>query len=511
MAFNAGRFELVGGTAGEPNYIYYNCDIINNRTDDINQALLASPDPQIRFNETRDTALVKDVSQYEFSIIRFTVNGANRDLPLFIPNIETGQTDVNLTTYSVALSFQQTYNVAEGIRNLNIAPPPTRIIYEPETKNAILAPTPRPPTVEQDLSTRYYWVYTYQHFLDLVNKTLYTAHKTLYDNIVAAWAALGTATPLPAQFATYTAFQAYVQPPQIVYDDETKPLFTIYADSDAFGQRLEPFVAAVPPAVGATTQPRCRLFFNTNMYGLFANFSNLFWNSIDIGATTIPAFLGGTYPSVYTLPGFPNSPTLSGGNPAYTYPLGYVPEGYVNELIFPNKFFQNVDDYRLAPYSGVPPLGYVPLSAQKAYWKLTQDYKSVDSLWSPISSIVFTTSLIPVKTEAASQPNILGTGNLGDSAPTSKSAFEPIITDIALDLATGGADDYRQFVFYSPSAEYRMSSLTPSKQELRNIDIQVYWKNRLNNQLYPFNMFNLSSVSLKMMFRHKRLSAAGKE
>lgn len=500
MAFNAGRFEYVGGTAESPSYVYYNCDIINNRTDDINQSLLASPDPQVRFNETRDTALIKDSSQYEFSIIRFTMNGANRDLPLFIPNIQTGQTDVNRTTYSTAISYQQSWNTNLGVISFNIAPQPTFVAYVPETQNAVLAPTPRPPTVEQDLSTRYYWVYTYQHWLNLVNATLLASHQSLFTQFQAAWAAYpGLTDPFP--YANFAAFQAAVQTPQMVYLEESKPLFTLFADSDGYGARLEPFTAIpyAPGVAGAATQPRERLFFNTNMYGLFANFANIYWNRIDIGSFSYDGI---------TYPGFPNSPTLAPGNPLYTYPLGYVPEGYVNEMSFANKFYQNVEDFRLAPYSGVPPLGYVPLSAQKVYWRLVQDYKSVDSLWSPISSIVFTTTLLPIKLENASAPNILGTGNLGDSAPTSKSAFEPIITDIALDTALGGADDYRQFIYYAPSAEYRMSDLSPSKQEIRNIDIQVFWKNRLNNQLYPVNMFNLSSVSLKMMFRHKRVGVS---
>lgn len=495
MAYNAGRFDYVGGTSQDPNYIYYNCDIINNRTDDINQSLLASPDPQIRFNETRDTALVKDASKYEFSIVRFTMNGANRNLPLFIPNIQTGQTNVNLTTYAVSLSYQQTWNTNLGAITFNIAPQPSFVSYVPETQNPILAPTPRPPTVEQDISTRYYWVYTYQHWLDLVNTTILTAHQSLYTQFQAAWAAYpGLTNAFP--YASFAAFQAAVQTPEIVYGDETKPLFTIYADSDGFGQRLETFtpIPYVAPNASPQTQPRLRMFFNTNMYGLFANYSNTYWNRIDI-----PSY---TYDGI-TYPGFPNNPTLAPGNPIYTYPLGYVPEGYVNEIVFPNKFYQNIEDFRLAPYSGVPPLGYVPISAQKVYWRLTQDFKSVDSLWSPISSIVFTTTLLPVKTEAASQPNILGVGNLGDSAPTSKSAFEPIITDIALDTSAGGADDYRQFIYYAPNAEYRMSDLSTSKQEIRNVDIQVFWKCRLNNQLYPLSMFNLSTVSLKMMFRKK--------
>ena len=174
-------------------------------------------------------------------------------------------------------------------------------------------------------------------------------------------------------------------------------------------------------------------------------------------------------------------------------------------MIFSNEFYSNVVDYRLAPYAGVAPLGYVPIAKQKVYYTLTQDFKSVDSVWSPISAIVFTTTLLPIKFEASSAPNILGTGNLGDSAPTSRSAFTPIITDVALDTAQGGADDYRKFIYYAPTAEYRMSDFGLSKQEIRNINISVFWKFRLNSQLYPINMFNLSSVSIKMMFRKKHI------
>ena len=146
MAYNAGRFERVGGTSSNPDLLYYNCDIINNNSKDLGvlqnsvSNLTLTADPQIRFNETRDTALIKDVSQYEFSIIRFTMNGANRDLPLFIPNILLGQTNVNLTTYSVALSYQQTWNTNLGVISFGITPLPTFIIYVPEVKNDYLSP-----------------------------------------------------------------------------------------------------------------------------------------------------------------------------------------------------------------------------------------------------------------------------------------------------------------------------------------------------------------------------------
>jgi hypothetical protein len=120
--------------------------------------------------------------------------------------------------------------------------------------------------------------------------------------------------------------------------------------------------------------------------------------------------------------------------------------------------------------------------------------------------VVFTSTLLPIKAESTGAPVILGEGNLGFSSATVQSAFQPIITDISLDTQQGGgASLYRQFIYYAPSAEYRLSDFSASKQDIRNIDIQVYWKNRLDNQLYPINMFNLSSVSIKVMFKHKSM------
>lgn len=484
MAYNRGSFEKQGGDLDLPNYVYYNCDIINNKTDDLNALNITEPDPQIRFNETRDTALIKDSSQYEFSIIRFTMNGANRDLPLFIPNIATGQTNVNLTNYAVAITLQQSWTTNLGVISFNLAPVPTRVIYVPEILNPVLAPLPNAPLIVQDLSSRYYWCLTYTHWLDTINTTLDTAHATLYAAFQAAWAAYpGLTDPFP--FANFTAFAASCQTPQITFNETLKD-FTIFGDSDGYGQRLETFTA-LPYVAGTAvpaTRPQERLFFNTNMAGLFANFGGLYWNTTNITAITINQVL---------YPAFPTA----------------VPPGYVREMIFSNEFYTNVADFRLAPYAGVAPLGYVPVAKQKVYYKLIQDYKSVDSIWSPIGAIVFTTSLLPIKFEAASQPNILGTSNLGDSAPTSRSAFTPIITDVALDTALGGADDYRQFIYYAPAAEYRMSDLSSSKQEIRNIDVSVFWKFRLTGQLFPINMFNLSSVSIKMLFRKKGLKEKG--
>lgn len=628
-----------------PDYIYYNADIINNETADLTaDSQTAISDPQIRFNETRDAPLIRDASQYHFSIVRFQMNGAGRDLPLFIPLIDegTGQTNVNLTTYGMAIPFSQSWYLTAAAANpttLTVAPPTRFVIYEPETLNPTSAPLPKsvaapaykglwnvattyfegdivsnllnplygnaapnslfilppppnwistqayapgdfvsyvvqpstnfqsyggqtaqatrltyqcvvavpanplgnprpdqapanwvvsrrsysggalPPAApwvvqpdlpneggSQDLTTRYYWVYTYQHWVELWNKTMLDksqlaaaafpvlnrpvstccAQDTYYAFADAWVAAGGVAGGFP--YATLQAFVNEINVPQMVYTPSTQR-FSIYADSQGFGERTLAFIAAVAPgAIAPTTAPYFRLFFNTNMYGLFANFKNNYCNTPTILAQT-------TY----------------SGNVAKTFPAFAQPAGggYVNEILFPNKFYQNAADYRLSPYAGTPPLGYVPptgftpaLTQQRVYWITEQDFNSTSQLWSPVSSIVFLSTLLPVRAEQTGPPVVLGQGNLGFSEATAQSAFQPIITDLALDL-TGGAENYKNAFYYVPSAEYRLSDFTGSRQDIRNIDIQVYWKCRLDSQLYPLSMFNGSSVSVKLMFRHK--------
>jgi len=602
--------QTMGDNKEAPDYVYYNADIVNNTSQNtFNGAAIR--DPQIRFNETRDTAIIRNAADYYFSIIRFTMDGANKDLPLFIPSIQegTGQTNPNLSVYACSVGYQQAFTNATTTFTLTSLPPPRFIQYETETQNTIAAPVPRllsssafqgqylnttayqtnqivalnPPNPlynswldgpfyspitpndwngripysagtavtysgffyfcnvdvpsppantqnpspslggawtagtpvvsspfyqpvpasrywvsvdnaqgqTQDLTTRYYWVYTFQHWVDLWNKTMLNplslpdapdatnatsrcAYQDTYNYLYAAFSSDPRTAGYNFPYPTFGDFVNTVYPPVMIFDPATFK-FIIQADSNGFGDRIQNYfpIPEASPVIGQPTPPNARLFFNANMFGLFGNYNNTYYN--DSGLQAVSPYQG-----------------------------QIVPDGYVNEILFTNKFYRNIVDYRIAPYAGVPPLGYVPTSLQRVYWLAEQDYSSVDSLWSPISSIVFTSTLLPVKSEATGAPVILGQGNLGFSSATVQSAFQPIITDISLDTsALGGAAAYRQFIYYAPTAEYRLSDFSPSKQDIRNIDIQVFWKNRLDNQLYPINMFNLSNVSIKVMFKHK--------
>jgi hypothetical protein len=203
------------------------------------------------------------------------------------------------------------------------------------------------------------------------------------------------------------------------------------------------------------------------MYGLFANFANRFW-------ATIPQAKG-------------LSGQVSGdwGGRGITTPSTTTVSGLANELLVYNYLGQNV-----------------LTTTTPTYVVMSQDYGSDSTLWSPVASIVFTTTLLPVANEQQTVPVQYGASNT--TARTTPSAFNPIITDISLGL--NNASDWRGFIEYNPTAEYRITAFQNGMNEIRQVDIAVFWKNRLDGQLYPLQMFNLSSVSLKLMFRKKNWS-----
>jgi len=487
-----GGFETEGTNILEPDYVWYNATIINNNQTDQTGGGLVLPDPRMQFNETRDKAIIDNSADYHFSIVRFEMNGSNLDLPLFIPQISTtppyqvytGASYKPLTVYSFTLSYQQMWNlpdVSATPTEISAASPETFMLWTPQFKNPATAPPPAIGPIEQlDMSSRYWWAVDYSYVVGLMNQTLLSAFQAVYTAFNTAWTASGTAIANP-----YADFQSFLNgvgiPPYLTYN-QTDRSFSMVFDSSCFGQRLEAFTnfgTAGTPAY----PPYCRAFMNNNMYGLLNGFSCIFWNESPV------------IPQYYTTFAFPTDP--------YTALVNVG--GATQEFIVPNNAYQNVVDARLSPYAGTPPLGYVPttpLNEQKVYWVVKQDFNCTDTLWSPIASIVFESTFLPITKEYVGAPTILGQGNLGYSQPVSQSAFQPIITDIALDQSQSGADAYRRFILYQPLAEYRFAD-TAGQQEIRNIDISVYWKSRLTGQYIPIQIWNLGTASIKCLFRKK--------
>lgn len=97
----------------DPDILYYNASIVNRGVEDLG----AGRDPPIVFSETRANALISDISQYYFSIVRFSMS-AGKNLPLFIPLVRTGQADINRTIYEAQIDIAFDYNIpAVGVRS----------------------------------------------------------------------------------------------------------------------------------------------------------------------------------------------------------------------------------------------------------------------------------------------------------------------------------------------------------------------------------------------------------
>lgn len=572
-----------GGGTSDPDYIYYNADIVNNSEQDL---AIAFPDPELKFDDGRTSTLIANPQDYQFSIIRFTMDGANLDLPMFIPEIAeqleapdynaktaytagfvvdytdivytslvdtfptiprpaVGNTVVGLvyqisslngtdftlygapsntiglvftcsvvvttgggtvlglnqtpgtnpaywsvvapqptqqidkTTYSVAIAYQQTFTIGAGTPfTIDSAPSPTFVQWSPQNLNPVLAPRPvRAPSVSnpQNYNARYYWCNTYDHWLTLVNQAMNVALTAVYvdcfdpANPANKWLASG-GTALNNPFPTFANFVSQQYAPYMTYSQN---YFTLFGDVRAFGENLGASTYTYGTVVASN--PQMKLFFNNNMNGLFSNFPNLYWNRI----APLTGFL--PVPTSLTIP---------------------TPPGYVYEILFPNYNYGNVLDL-----SGATPPHYVPTADRQVYWINKQEYPSIDTLWSPISSLVFTSSSLCIRPEATSSPLEVGTGsegNVSTSNPSSNSPFQNIITDIALPM-TNGAQDYRQFIYYAPTAQYRYSSFNTT-QSINRVDIRVFWKNRFTNELFPVLMYNSSSVSIKMLFRKKSIA-----
>ena len=515
MSYN---FRSIVDGGSDSDMIYYNATLTATKTSDLQSSSVQTP---IRFNESRDAPIIRDASQYYFSIIRFAMNGPGKNLPLFIPLVQTNgnisptQTDPNLTVYYVSLAYQREWNYtttagAAATAMITLLPTSTPVRYISETQNLQVAPVPSSPAAgieKQDLSTRYYWIYTYKHFVQLVNTAMEVAMAKLYTDFQAAWLAQvtpnsGTVSPYP----TLASFLLDQDVPTLYYDEVTN-LFEIYGDTRCFnvsGQirfdqsvpegiqpSLPAFVApAYAPSDPASPSSQCfiRLFFNDLLFGLLSNFNNTY-----LGLTSGDTIVMPLTQNVRTrfTPTFTTDPIL-----------------YTNEILFTNQQYQNIlnNNPVLQNMNAVPPPVYnpfffLPTEKQNLYWIAKQDYRSIDTMWSPVANIVFTSALLPLKKEFNAAPVELNQTNVSGKSVPAQSSFEPIICDFSVDQQIEAAQGWRSFALYEPTAEYRLLSMTASHEEIRNIDIQVWWRYRLTGELIPLTMANSSDVSIKMMFR----------
>jgi len=539
---------VIEGVRSAPDRIYYNGTVINNSqfsNQDYN-------DPNVVFQDQRQTGLVPDSANYELSVENFSLNGCSNTLPVFIPQIEpptiTNEIDqVTLTGltgnprdgfssvkfdcvsavtlkagnvidllsgFPTNLSFLNTGNITVESANstsftvilavpvaLNSptpytfsAPKPTAqygdpedvtttiykvsigiyngttysivskpVIWQPENSVDYI-PIPKTANPVQEES-QYYYSYNYTHWISLINKALNTAWN---EAIIVFTGDCGTQCP----FFEY---------------DETTGLFSINQDSQTsmipWGTKLpDPYgVAATVPtsAFGGTYQTDEYSFvgMNINLENLFGNFDFTYFDPTALWASQAGVFL----PEAVINTGLPVD--LLAGNPL----TDLTPVGVTLRTQPRTSIFQLVN-----PFTGLP--------IQYAFFaRLPQDFISTGTCWSPIASLVLGTTQIPVRNEATANPIVLGSSNSGGQT-SSSGAFQKVLIETPINALR--ADIYRGFILYEPTT-LTYSSLEASNSGISNIDVILYWRNRLTNSLIPVQIPNQGSMSFRLLFKKK--------
>ena len=436
---------------GDFDLVYYNATIINGKS---SNTINYNDDPALKFQEARNVPIIHNAKKYEFSVIKFQINGANKNLPLFLPQIQLGQSNINLTAYSLGLSLTKNFVVGATTYTFN-GYKSANIVFVPENQqygSLTYGNLPAAPLIAQDINSTYYYVYNYDHFVNLVNTTF----NTVYSSLVTAFNAYATANGSAQTVQSFAPFMTF---------DASTQLFSIYYDSYSFGGTFARSYGTVPTV--ATGAEAMALFFDSNLMGLFSSFDN--------NLTIVP--------QTFTPVGGSGIVTTTNTNEPYS-------------LTVTNKLNSNI----YLPNAVVSIVPTFP-SYGTAYFKMTQNFDCTSSLWSPVSAVVLTSTQIPVDNENVSL--VIQDGDSNDLSSNTSNNFSPIIADISLNAKT--AQDYCNFIFYEPNGEFRMSSMMGgSNNNLTNIDITGYWRCRLDNQLYPIKMYNYSSASIKILFRKKK-------
>lgn len=127
-----------------------------------------------------------------------------------------------------------------------------------------------------------------------------------------------------------------------------------------------------------------------------------------------------------------------------------------------------------------------------------QEYQTL-SLWSPVTGIIFKTSLLTTAPENIATPVVYQNNNQNINAGKQNADVYNILVDF-YDVRKEGTT-YKPYIFYEPTGEYKLTDLY-GKQPINEIDIQVFWRDTFGN-LVPFYLPIGGTSTIKILFRKK--------
>jgi hypothetical protein len=426
-----------------PCHLYYDLEVANQSLSDT-----STPPSELTFTEVRASAVLSNPNEYFMSIVRFSVDTAG-SLPVFLPQIDLAQPTgganfPNLTVYNISFNYTDPAVPVLAAPGVNFTAP---IIYVPHSTQVGISSAPQfkvptaPLTIDK-ATNNYYWVQSFAWWINMVNVTLATAWTGLVTAVNAA--APGTFPLGPAPPAS-----TYLSPPYMTWDSNTNKA-TLWMPEALFNQGYDWNPATTPCPAKAT------LFFNAPLHILFSSFEYVF-NSYN----PPNAFLIRCYDRRNV--GYSATSNLQATAPLYTAPGSVATTAWVGG----------------------------GLGMEQLY--------STGPTMCPVTSLLFTTSLLPVLPSLIGLPRIFVGASSTAVQQQGNNNIQNQITDLEVPLTRG--DEYLPNVLYSPVAEYRLLDLQ-SNAPLQAIQISVFWKD-IFGQTHPFYLQNGCGATLKVMFRKK--------
>jgi len=440
--------------SSDPYNLYYDINVVT----DYDPTLTGDTAPPLTFTETRQNPIISYPEDYLLSVVRFTLDSPT--LPIWSPDVllGVGQTNPNKLIQSFSMKVVD-YAVPAVPVTYTVATP-SNWIFIPDD---LTAPVPAAPFVFQNLQDTYYYVYEFSRALAIMNNALKATFTAMNAVLTAA------AQPVIANTAATPAniYQNYC--PQFTYDPKAE-LFTIN-------------MPLCPPALSGIAPPFIYDTYDQNLPLLNASVPNSFTGRvIEVYMNTAAWVLLNSLPTVFN------------GNDTVN-----LARGTEYKIVAYNNQYQNTNGGGRPTYPLTPVASLVNAIPQI----IVPQENSTTILWSPVQSIVFSTSLLPVQNSLLSKPVIFNFWNGLISKPvggnSNNNVTAPVLTDFELQGATGTSSQVR--ITYTPTAEYRMLDLRGTTP-VNAVEVSVFWKDKFSN-LHRFQLAAGCVASIKILFRRK--------
>ena len=429
---------------GDPDHVYIDINLYN-QPDQIDDK------PQfLEYCEQRQSPILPtNAEDWYMSVVRFSLQTGST-LPIWIPKLELGQSNPDLLVYVMTVKYTDsdanTFTVSKNVK------------WYPEDVTAV---KPSPPAIESPpigvpLGTPPELV-TDDNIPPFISQDLTTGYYYAYSSqhIIRVFNATlrdiyeelhANCEELPTRDDfTYQFFEL-----------DANNRWVLNSDLDLFNTKYLRSDRVLPD------NGHCALYFNNALYTLLSSFPCCKVKFI----------------------------ASESGQPNGAYRVSIANNANANIL-----------------HTSIDPKNNTDANNARLWIQTVQEYDS-SSLFCPVQSIVFKTTMIPVSNTLSSPQQILNLNsyNSGNSFLNSgnNTMTDNILTDFQVNM--DNISSYAGTLQYGPVGEYRLIDLIGSGQtQFNEINISVFWKDEVGG-LHQFFLDAGCNFNIKIMFRKKSFS-----